>query len=559
MTRASHASIGPAPFPDAPRMRTGESAYRDLEIDAVYHALYRCVPGDGFWCRDYIRTELERPFAERAAIDLRQDAVQELLDDEGLFRAAVEAKASCEAFKYRRAYNGGMESGRGAWRDSLQRLENAALLTDLTASLVRMGLPSSLRLSEAALFGRRLAEDTGLSEVRRFVEEIYRPLNLGDAVYAVRKYFEQPDVRSGAGRGRMEEAARVVAAGAEAVIEGDHFGIRSASEALRLIKTVRGRFGRGRTAEETAGSVVDALNLCLDKFLPAVQTGNLDGEMALYLGAAGLCRRWNRAGIPAVKPQVMAKEERRCDIRAGRNITLLEGSDGVAVPSDISWDRSENVFVVTGPNNGGKTTYIRMTGQLVWMAQAGLLLPADTAVLSPVDGIFTSFAGGDEPSRGEGHYAAELSRMARFLLHEGGPVTPYSLVLMDEFATGTDHEEAARITGVVLSHLSERGAATFFSTHRPEAADLVEKGGLPGGVNLAPEVLFENGAPLFTYRMRRNAREKSYGHLQAERIGITEERLRAALDEGIAKWLFRVEDTRLARGGSGADTRKKDK
>lgn len=549
------------PFPDAPRIRTGESAFRDLEIDDLYRAVHRSVPRDGFWCRDYLRTELEQPLADGAAVGLRQDAVRELLDDSRLFEAASAVKAACEAFKYCRAYNGGMESGRGAWRDSLQRLEIAALLVELAAACGRIGSPSATRLSEAALFGGRLAADEGLEQVRRFVEDIYRPRKIGDAVYAVRKYFEQSAVRPGAGREQMEDSARVIADSAEALLEGDYCGLRGEREAPRLIKTGRGRFRRGRGAEETAGSIVDALNLCIDRLLPAVRPGNLDGELALYLGAAGLCRNWNKAGIPAVKPQMLAREERRCDIRAGRSITLLAGSGGGAVPSDISWDRNENVFVITGPNNGGKTTYIRMTGQLVWMAQAGLLLPAEAAEVSPVDGIFTSFAGGDEPSRGEGHYAAELSRIARFLLHEGGPVTPYSLVLMDEFATGTDHEEAARITGTVLTHISERGTAAFFTTHRPEAADLVEKGGLHGGVNLAPEVLFENGAPLFTYRMRRNAREKSYGYLQAERIGITEDRLRAALEDLVARGVLRAEDTRLAGTGGkpGAENGKKDR
>jgi hypothetical protein len=546
-----------APFPDAPRIRTGEAAYRDLEMADLYRAVHRSVPGDGFWCRDYIRTELERPFTDAAAIRLRQDAIQELLGDSGLYAAVSGVKTACEAFKYRRAYNGGMVSGRGAWRDSLQKLENAALLVELAAALGRIGTPSSRRLSEVALFGELLAEDGGLVSARRFVEEVYRPHKLGDAVYAVRRHFEQTASRPGTGRDEMEEGARVIADCAGLVIEGDFCGSRGEREAQRLVRAGRGRFGRRRGAEEAAASLVDGLNLLMDRLLPPVRPGNLDGELSLYLGAAGLCRRWTAAGVPSVKPLLLAREERRCDIRDGRNISLLAVSGDGTVPSNIAWDRNGNVFVITGPNNGGKTTYLRMTGQLVWMAQAGLLLPAAEAALSLVDGIFTSFAGGDEPSRGEGHYAAELSRLAGFLLHGGGPVTPYSLVLMDEFATGTDHEEAARITGVVLEHISERGTAAFFTTHRPEAADLVEKGGLPGGVNLAPEVRFENGAPLFTYRMRRNAREKSYGHLQAERIGITAERLRAALEEQVARGMFGAGDTR--RAGAAGEGGNKDR
>jgi hypothetical protein len=73
----------------------------------------------------------------------------------------------------------------------------------------------------------------------------------------------------------------------------------------------------------------------------------------------------------------------------------------------------------------------------------------------------------------------------------------------------------------------------------------VERGGLPGGVNCAMEVKFDGESPKFTYRMRRNAREGSYGHLQAERIGLTPERLRAALDEQIRRGHYPASHARV--------------
>jgi hypothetical protein len=556
--------INYAPFPEAPRASRCESAFSDLEIEALFRALHRCVPGDGFWCRDYIRKELENPLYDRAAIGLRQDAIEELLDNNELFKTVAAVKAACERFKYRRVYNGGMEGGRTAWRDSLQRMENAAQLAELGAALVSMGHPVSSRLDGLRRFCELLESDAGFRQVRRFVDEVYLPRRLGDALYEVLKSAEQERARS-AGTGKdQEDGARIVIESAEVIISENYLDIHKKTGTVRRLRNAlgrsRARSGRSRLSRADRKGMAHALAECLVEILagliyeriPAAHPGDMDMELALYLGAAALCRRWIAQGIHVAKPAVIEPGERRCDIRNGHNTTLLAEHAAESVPNDVCWDGNQNLFVITGPNNGGKTTYLRMAGQLLWMIHVGLLIPAKSAAASMIDGFFTSFTGGDDSLRGEGHYAAELSRIARFLLPGGAPAGPWSLVLLDEFAIGTDQEEAARITGVVLSHLSDKGVTTFFTTHRREAAELVESGGLPGGVNLAMEVTFKGESPAFTYRMRRNAREGSYGHLQAERIGITPARLRAALDEEIRQGRYPASHTRV-RGSSTDD------
>ncbi|MCX5849660.1 MAG: hypothetical protein NTW65_09440 [Deltaproteobacteria bacterium] len=549
------------PFPDAPRIHMGESALRDLEIEELFRLLHSSVPGDKFWCREFIRAEIKKPFFDLEAISLRQEAIRELLEDNNLCEDFSAVKAACERFKYRRIYNGGMESGFDSWRDSLQRLENTSQLVQLALAINHVAhLPKS-RLSEICRFGRLLEGNDGFREVRSFVEDVYLRLGLGDALYVMQKSNEKEDMRQETSKKEMESSAKIIMESADEVIKGNYLAIEDEPRIARLIKS-RIKKCRGYSSvpwrqsdydKNLAGlakSLVDGINHLICSRLPSVQLGNMDCELAFYLGAAMLCRQWIGRGIPVVKPVVMIQQERRCKISAGRNITLLGQYDTAAVPNDILWDRNENIFVLTGPNNGGKTTYIRMVGQLMWMAQSGLMLPVESAAVSMIDGIYTSFTGGDDSSHGEGHYAAELSRIAKILLTKGDSVTPYSLIMMDEFATGTDNEEAARISCLILSHLSERGTTTFFTTHRPEAADLVEEGKLPGGVNLAPEIRFDGDTAVFTYRMRRHAREGSYGYLQAERLGITPERLQAVIEDEIGRCIYPMSDTRVNRAGA---------
>ena len=545
-----------SPFPDAPRIHIGESAFRDLEIEELFRLLHRSVPGDKFWCRDYIRAEIKKPLFDLTAISLRQEAIREMLENNDSYEAFSAVKDACEKFKYRRIYNGGMESGVDCWRDSLQRLENTSQLVKLALEINHIGYSPKARLSEICLFGKLLANNDGFKQVRSFIEDVYWRLGLGHAVYVLLSAMEKEDMRQETSRKEMENSAKVIMASADELIMGNYLSIKDESRIARLIasriKKCRGNsyIPRRQSAYHKiltalAESLVEGINHLIYLKLPSVQTGEMDCELAFYLGAAMLCRQWTGMGIPVVKPVLMSQQERRCEIRAGRNIKLLGQPATAAVPNDILWNRNENIFVITGPNNGGKTTYIKMVGQLIWMAQSGMMLPVENAVVSMIDGIYTSFTGGDDSSRGEGHYAAELSRIAKILFAKSDSVTPYSLIMMDEFATGTDNEEAARISGMILSHLSERGTTTFFTTHRPEAADLVEGDKIPGGVNLAQEILFNDGTANFTYRIRRNARESSHGYLQAERLGITTERLKSVIEEGIRQGIYPVSDTRF--------------
>ena len=216
------------------------------------------------------------------------------------------------------------------------------------------------------------------------------------------------------------------------------------------------------------------------------------------------------------------------------------------VPNDIISDRDHNLFVITGPNNGGKTTYIRQVGQMYWLSHVGMAVPAKSAELSLVDGIYTSFNTEDNTNDGTGLYLTELKRISEFTKSNGkARITPYSVVFFDEFANGTDHDESVARTQVVLDHLSQKGVTSYFTTHKHEIADYVEQGKLPGSVNLASEVKMNGNGFVTTHRVLRNAREKSYGNFQAEAMAITPEALRSSLESEITSGYYPIEDTRV--------------
>jgi hypothetical protein len=286
--------------------------------------------------------------------------------------------------------------------------------------------------------------------------------------------------------------------------------------------------------------------------IPKLEIGDLSLELSFYLGAAAVQRKWISEGFTVTTPAILEKREIRASIFGSGNTSLLGRlSNDRVIRNDIVSDKGHSLFVITGPNNGGKTTYIRQVGQMYWLAHLGMGLPADKAEVSAIDAIFTSFNTEDNTAEGTGLYLTELKRIAQFSRPKSGQprMTPYSIVFFDEFANGTDHEESVKRTKIVLDYLSQKGVTAYFTTHKHEIADMVEAGKLPGAVNLGAEVRRNGDGIDTTYRILRNAKEKSYGYIQAEAMGITPESLRTYLLEEIAEKAYPVEDTRTETVG----------
>ena len=243
--------------------------------------------------------------------------------------------------------------------------------------------------------------------------------------------------------------------------------------------------------------------------------------LAFYAGFADYFVKLKEQGFHVCRPTLLPQEARRTAVRNARNPLLVkDGHDGrKVVPNDIGYLPDQNMFVITGPNNGGKTTYVTMVGLVQLMSQKGLFVPAESAEVSLVDGIYTHFVTPDDITKGEGRYRNELIRVKEIF----EAATPYSLVILDEPCGGTSYEEGCHQSLVVLDGLHKLGPATYFTTHMHTVAKEVDGSRYPAAKNLSAECLYDGTKIKYTYKIRPGAAGKSYGEEIARDVGLMPE------------------------------------
>ncbi len=155
---------------------------------------------------------------------------------------------------------------------------------------------------------------------------------------------------------------------------------------------------------------------------------------------------------------------------------LLRGKGERFIPNDLCFEpKAQQLLLITGPNMGGKSTYLRQTALIVLMAQAGCFVPARQARLPLTDRIFTRIGASDNLARGRSTFLVEMSEVAAILHH----ATPASLVLLDEVGRGTSTFDGLSIAWAVVEHLQKTTKArTLFATHYHELTELGDL--LPG-------------------------------------------------------------------------------
>jgi DNA mismatch repair protein MutS len=138
-------------------------------------------------------------------------------------------------------------------------------------------------------------------------------------------------------------------------------------------------------------------------------------------------------------------------------------------PNDLVFDDARRMLIITGPNMGGKSTYMRQAALIVLLAHIGSFVPADAAAIGPIDRIFTRIGAGDDLSRGQSTFMVEMSETAS-ILHNA---TAASLVLMDEVGRGTSTYDGLALAQACAVQLATHNRAfTLFATHYFELTDL---------------------------------------------------------------------------------------
>ena len=206
---------------------------------------------------------------------------------------------------------------------------------------------------------------------------------------------------------------------------------------------------------------------------------------------------------------------------------------GDIVANDVQANGDDNLYVITGPNNNGKTTYMNALGIAQAMSQAGMMVLAQDARMSPKDNIFTHYIRPGDLVVGESRYAHELSRIMGIMKRATGD----SLVLMDEPCSGTSPEDGKQEADGIFKTVGKLGATGYVTTHFHNLIDTAN--GLPFAGNLHCVVRNENhngnGDLVYTFKIADGSSNQSNGIYLARKMGADEEGLAGILTERAQK------------------------
>ena len=208
-------------------------------------------------------------------------------------------------------------------------------------------------------------------------------------------------------------------------------------------------------------------------------------------------------------------DEARVDIIEGRHPVVEQALDGPFIPNDVKLDANRRMLVITGPNMGGKSTYMRQTALITLLAHMGSFVPATTVRLGPIDRIFTRIGAADELASGRSTFMVEMTETANILHH----ATDRSLVLMDEIGRGTSTYDGVSLAWACADDLARRiGAFTLFATHYFELTRLADEQTGIGNVHLD---VAEHGEQLiFLHAVKDGPADQSYGLHVAALAGV---------------------------------------
>jgi len=226
-------------------------------------------------------------------------------------------------------------------------------------------------------------------------------------------------------------------------------------------------------------------------------------------------------------------------IRAGRHPVVEQVLDDPFIANDLDFSDERRLLVVTGPNMGGKSTYMRQAALIAILAHMGSYVPADAATLGPIDRIFTRIGSSDDLSGGRSTFMVEMTEAANILNN----ATEQSLVLMDEIGRGTSTFDGLSLAWAVAHHIGEKVRAfTLFATHYFELTGLADE--LDGCANLHLDATEHGDQLIFMHKVKDGPANQSYGLQVAKLAGVPPKVIRRA-----GKYLAELEQQALRQTG----------
>ena len=517
------------------------ASYRNLEIDralrdgaragSLLHALDRTYTAPG---ARLLRAWVAAPLKDLGAIGARHDAVGEMLADEGM---REDARKRLDGFHDVERLAARAVAGTATGRDLLA----------LTTSLGRLpGLFGSLGGTRSALLRDLAAADPCSDLARRLSDGLHEdpPLGLREGGL-IKDGFHAglDDLRATRRDGRdyiasLESREREATGIASLKVRFNRvFGyyIEISKSNLHLVPD---RYARKQTIAGAERFVTPELKEYEDKVLHA-QERIEELEYELFLGlrteVAALAPRVRAAARAAATLDVVAalatiareRDYRRPVVSHDTRLRIVGGRHPVVeqtltaepfAPNDTELgDGCGSIAILTGPNMGGKSTYLRQVALIAILAQAGSFVPAEEAEIGIVDRIFCRVGASDHLAEGRSTFMVEMTETAHILHH----ATPRSLVILDEIGRGTSTFDGLAIAWAVVEHLHHlAGGAprTLFATHYHELTEAAVT--LREVVNLRMAVREWGERVIFTHRVEPGASDRSYGIHVARLAGV---------------------------------------
>ena len=255
-------------------------------------------------------------------------------------------------------------------------------------------------------------------------------------------------------------------------------------------------------------------------------------EIIFYIRFAEFCDKIKEKNLPLCKAQVTDREERSCFISDIYNIKLavkaVSGEEVDIVTNEFSFDDNGRIYILTGPNRGGKTTITQAVGLAFLLAQNGIYVPASSMKFSPCDNIFTHFPADENDTVDLGRLGEESKRLSEIF----SVATRYSLILLNESLATTNVAEGLYIAKDVVKAMRYLSVRSVFNTHMHDLArnlDEVNRD-IEGESVIASMVTgVENGRRSFKVFIA-PPQGVSYARDIAEKYGVTFDKIKAEID-----------------------------
>ncbi len=513
---------------------------RGQPAPTLFSLLDNCVTSMG---SRLLRHTLHHPLRERAIPAARHGAVEALLEDYGRLAGEVRRElkgiADIERIAGRIALRNARPRDLASLRDSLARLEGLRQPFAGTASPLLDNLHGDLDTpaSELALLIRAIAaepcaqvRDGGIIAPGYDAElDEFRALNDNCGAFLVDMEVRERE-RTGISSLKVEFNKvhgfyiEVTHANTDKVPD-DYRRRQTLKNAERYITPELKAFeDKALSAQERSLAreklLYEAILNELAPLVPTLQTiARAIAQLDLLAGFAdtALKRNWS-------KPEFA--DEIGLTVAGGRHPVVeaeMANSADTFIANDVLLAENRRLLLITGPNMGGKSTYMRQTALIALLAHIGCYVPADRVVLGPLDRIFTRIGASDDLASGRSTFMVEMTEAAAILHH----ATANSLVLMDEIGRGTSTFDGMALAFAILRHLVEKNRClTLFATHYFELTRLSHEYSELANVHL--DAVEHNDRIVFMHSVEEGPANQSYGIQVAALAGIPNAVVRAA-------------------------------